>query len=88
MTTLNTELYDALIAIKVPEQQARAAATAATGYDRRAGETDKRIGEIEKRLNEIDTRLAVISAELTFHRWVFLAMTGMQVAILIKLFLK
>ena len=28
MTTLNTELYDALIAIKVPEKKARAAAQA------------------------------------------------------------
>ena len=47
---------------------------AATGYD--------------KRFSEIETKLAVISAELTLHRWVFLAMTGMQVAILIRLLLK
>jgi len=35
MTTLNAELYDALRAINVPDDKARAAASALDGYDSR-----------------------------------------------------
>ena len=40
MTTLNVELYDALIAIKVPEEKARAAAEAITESNHLATKAD------------------------------------------------
>lgn len=59
---------------KVPPEQAEAMADA--------------LAAATTSVSTIERDIAVIKAELTFHRWVFLAMIGLQVAILIKLFLK
>ena len=72
---------------KVPPEQAEAMADALAAAGVATGH-DNRFAKIETDIVAIKTDLAVIKAELTFHRWVFLAMIGMQVAILIKLFLK
>jgi FtsH-binding integral membrane protein len=59
---------------KIPQEQAEAMADA--------------LASATTAVSGIESSIAVIKAELTFHRWVFLAMIGLQVTILIKLFLK
>ena len=68
MTTLNAELYDALIAIKVPEQKARAAATASMANNHLATKAE----------------VAELKAEMRMMKWIggilFAALIGLQIA--------
>ena len=79
MTRLNAELYDALIAIKVPEDKARAAAATIPASDQVVTKTV---------LDGLKEAMAELSAEMRMIKWIlgFLtaAITGLIIATVIQ----
>lgn len=74
MTTMVTELYDALLAAGASEEKARAAAESVAAYD--------------NRFAKVETDLAVIKSEAALHRWMLATNLAFSLAILAKLFLR
>jgi hypothetical protein len=81
MSTMISEVYDALISAGAPEEKARKAAEAVAVFDRN-------FSEFDKKLTVIEMRLVHIERELTMHRWLFGIIFAMQAAILVKLFVQ
>ena len=79
MTTLNVELYDALIAIKVPEQKARAAAQAIVASDQIVTKS-----ALTGALTGLKEDMAQLKAEMRMLKWIggilFAALIGLQIA--------
>ena len=76
MTILNAELYDALIAIKVPEQKARAAAKASMASDHLATKAD--VAELKAQM-----RMMMWICGISFA--VIFAMFGVLITLLVTL---
>jgi hypothetical protein len=67
MTTLNAELYDALRAINVPDDKARAAASALDGYDSRFTKIEADMTTLKWMVGvNLTVSLLVLAAMLTF----------------------
>ncbi len=72
MARMIAEVYDALLAVGVPDDKVRAAATA-------LADPDAQLSDIRERLARIETRLG-------FHRWAFALMVTLQITILVRVF--
>lgn len=86
MTTMVTEVYDALREAGASEEKARRAAEALTGYDERSGHIEARLGVVEGRLAGIEGRLAGFDARLSLMQWAIGLLVPLQIATTIKLF--
>ena len=83
MAVMNIEVYDALRSIGVDDTKSRAAA-ASIPYGGSLA-TDMAILKPDVAALKVD--VAVIRAEITFHRWAFAIIIGLQLGILTKLLL-
>jgi len=72
MTTMVTEVYDALLEAGASEEKARRAAEVLTNYD--------------DRFNRIELQLASVKSEMSLLRWVTGSTLALVVAVLVKLF--
>ncbi|MDX2236517.1 MAG: hypothetical protein NW203_03030 [Hyphomonadaceae bacterium] len=76
MTTMLSEIYDALIAAGSPEDKARKAAEAVAGYE-------NRFSKIEGKL---DAEFAAVRGELTLLKWMMGFVLGGIVIVLMRSF--
>lgn len=74
MTTMNSEIYDALVAAKVPEDKARAAAESVAAYD--------------NRFTKFNEELINVRSDISVLRWMVAANITLSVAILARLFVR
>lgn len=90
MAEMLIELYDALRAAQVPDDKARAAATAVTGHSelaRRLDSVERRLEHIEMvALQSIRDRLASVENKLSTLWWLTGGVFLMQVGALVKAF--
>ena len=76
MTTLNAELYDALIAIKVPEKKARAAAATIPASEQIVTHTT---------LSELKQDIGQLKTDMRTLKWIVGALVGTHIALLVGL---
>ena len=98
MTTMQSELYDALVSAGADEAKARRAAEEAADRDRGFDRIERRIdslhSDLGKRIDSsqstlerrIDSVNADLSGQISLLRWMFGALVGGVAAIMIKLF--
>jgi hypothetical protein len=97
MTTMITELYDALIAAGSPEDKARKAAEAIAGldaYEPRFVRVEANIGELQRDVSELKRDvaglkqdMAEVKRDLFLLKWMMGFLLAFQIGIFIKLFL-
>ncbi len=79
MTTMVTEIYDALKSINIDDDNARAVAIAMS-------ERDAEFVKIDKRFAKVDQRFERVDGELKLHRWILATNTALLLAILWRVF--
>jgi hypothetical protein len=90
MTTMNAELYDALLAAGSPEDKARKAAEAMAGYDayeQRLGRIELDLGELKRDVADVKRSVATLERDNLLIKWMLGFVLAFQVALFIKLFL-
>ena len=81
MAVVISEVYDALREVGVSEERARRAAEAVWVQG-------PRLTAIETRLNAIDGRLTGVESRLNFMQWQIGIVAALQIAALVKLFVR
>ena len=76
---LNEQILDALRAINVPEDKARAAAISVTEYE-------PKIQALDARIQAIDLKITVLEGKVTLVQWMLGVVLAMQIAVIVKLF--
>ncbi len=90
MTTMIAELYDALIAAGSPEDKARKAAEAMTGFDvyeQRFVRVEADIAELKHDVADLKRDVAELKRDSLLMKWMLGFVLAFQVAMFIKLFL-
>jgi hypothetical protein len=88
MSTMISEVYDALVSAGAPEEKARKAAEAIATYDRHSADIDRRLTSLDAKILVLEGKIDGVKSELTLHRWAFGIMFAMQAAILVRVFLQ
>ncbi|HVC50777.1 MAG TPA: hypothetical protein VND87_02020 [Stellaceae bacterium] len=90
MTTMIAELYDTLLAAGTPDDKARKAAEAMTGfdaYDQRFTRVEADIAELKHGVANLDRRVSELASEFLLLKWMVGFALAFLVAITIKLFI-
>jgi hypothetical protein len=76
---LNEQVLDALLAINVPADKARAAAISVTEYE-------PKLVVVEQRMTALELRMTVLEGKMTLLQWMAGLNTALVLAVLLKLF--
>lgn len=83
MTTMVTELYDALREAGASEEKSRRAAEALANYDDRFNRIENRIREAKA---DLDLQISAVRSDVTLLKWMTGTTLALVVAAVIKLF--
>ena len=90
MSTMISEVYDALKEAGASEEKARKAAEALAGYENRFTQLDRALDVLdrkwEQRFARVDERFAKVEGEVVLLRWMIGFNLALTVAILWKVF--
>lgn len=90
MSTMISEVYDALKEAGASEEKARKAAEALAGYENRFTQLDRALDALDRKLEQrfarVDERFAKADGEMALLRWMIGFNLALTVAILWKVF--
>ncbi len=85
MTTMISEVYDALTAAGAPEDKARRAAEAIAGFETRFVDPGARLDRLDGRMGAIEARMGGLEGRLGMMTWIIGINLAISLAVLGKL---